>query len=65
MTTKVNLGSGRDIRKGWTNIDIKDWPGIDVIYDISKGIPLGSNRDRKSTRLNSSHVTVSRMPSSA
>jgi len=43
MTTKVNLGSGRDIRKGWTNIDIKDWPGIDVIYDISKGIPLGSN----------------------
>ena len=26
---------------------------------------LGSQRDRKSTRLNSSHTTVSRMPSSA
>ena len=27
--------------------------------------PVGSNGDRKSTRLNSSHLAVSRMPSSA
>ena len=29
------------------------------------GVELGSQRDRKSTRLNSSHPVLSRMPSSA
>ena len=33
--------------------------GADVMFDF------GSIRDRKSTRLNSSHVVTSRMPSSA
>ena len=41
-----------------------------IIYPITKGKPLGrrirqSEIDRKSTRLNSSHLDLSRMPSSA
>ena len=43
-----------------------DSPVIEVSYVgyLTKTIKIG-NRDRKSTRLNSSHTTVSRMPSSA
>ena len=33
--------------------------------DAPAGIELGLQKDRKSTRLNSSHSSVSRMPSSA
>ena len=33
--------------------------------DPTKGVLFGSSLDRKSTRLNSSHITRSRMPSSA
>ena len=33
--------------------------------DFDKAIDLNLKRDRKSTRLNSSHITPSRMPSSA
>ena len=32
---------------------------------VDGSIEISANRDRKSTRLNSSHQTVSRMPSSA
>ena len=39
-------------------------PMIAAIYDWS-GFYIGANGDRKSTRLNSSHMPVSRMPSSA
>ena len=47
--------------------------GIFSAYELSKGDPdvkicvveLGRELDRKSTRLNSSHPTTSRMPSSA
>ena len=39
----------------------------DVILSIEKIIPPETltNKDRKSTRLNSSHIPLSRMPSSA
>ena len=37
----------------------------DVQTDIKRKIEIGSYQDRKSTRLNSSHVKRSRMPSSA
>ena len=36
--------------------------GVDV---IEAGFPVASRGDRKSTRLNSSHTDISRMPSSA
>ena len=36
-----------------------------VRFSERKGTPLFDSRDRKSTRLNSSHLARSRMPSSA
>ena len=38
---------------------------IGVETDVEIGIETGVERDRKSTRLNSSHGGISRMPSSA
>ena len=45
------------------------WAGLLVLavflYVLLDGFDLGVGIDRKSTRLNSSHVALSRMPSSA
>ena len=60
---------------GWNvNINTEQEKGI-VVFEFSKYTPAGQdfsfsatmkdNRDRKSTRLNSSHEIPSRMPSSA
>ena len=38
---------------------------IDGVYQFRREEQPGTERDRKSTRLNSSHITRSRMPSSA
>ena len=76
----VNLGSG-PVGRGtfepgwrWSN-DVKPLAGTDscqvshVGYVISGSMTVrmddGSEQDRKSTRLNSSHIQKSRMPSSA
>jgi len=40
---KLNIGCGRDIRKGWVNIDISKEVGADCVWDIRKGIPLSDN----------------------
>ena len=53
--------------------DAEDVPGLDGEAHILQGVKLtlaggegfGQVLDRKSTRLNSSHITRSRMPSSA
>lgn len=39
MKTKLNLACGRDIRKGYINLDIAKLDGVDIVYDINK-IPL-------------------------
>ena len=44
--------------------DVASWD-IDIQTKSGKGLPPGQGSDRKSTRLNSSHSSVSRMPSSA
>ena len=36
---KLNLGSGKDIKKGWVNLDSANLPGVDVVHDIEK-LPL-------------------------
>ena len=54
-----NLGDYKPLGDGVYELRIKAGPGYRVYFGI-----LG-NRDRKSTRLNSSHVSQSRMPSSA
>ena len=39
--------------------------GMSMLFAVAVGLPLGMLLDRKSTRLNSSHIQKSRMPSSA
>jgi ubiquinone/menaquinone biosynthesis C-methylase UbiE len=36
---KLNVGCGRDIKNGWTNLDSANIPGVDVVHDIEK-LPL-------------------------
>jgi len=33
---KLNFGCGRDIKKGFLNVDIKNLPGIDKVFDFNK-----------------------------
>jgi SAM-dependent methyltransferase len=33
--SKLNLGCGKDIRKGWINLDLVELPGVDVVHDLS------------------------------
>ena len=39
MSTKLNIGCGKDIRKGWINLDIVPLDGVDIVHDILD-IPL-------------------------
>jgi len=39
---KLNLGCGRNIKKGWVNLDCANIPGVDVVHDIEK-LPLPFN----------------------
>ena len=67
------LGASNDNLKAIQTLDPKTAPGIKVFMGASTGNMLVDNpetldhifRDRKSTRLNSSHLPTSRMPSSA
>ena len=36
---RLNLGSGKDIRDGWVNLDSARLPGVNVVHDIEK-LPL-------------------------
>jgi len=40
---KLNLGAGRNILEGWCNIDIVAGDGIDIVCDVSKGLPFNDN----------------------
>lgn len=33
---KLNLGAGKDIKKGYVNLDVAKLPGIDVVWNINK-----------------------------
>lgn len=39
LTKKLNLGSGKDIKPGWVNLDIFALPGVDVVHNIEQ-LPL-------------------------
>lgn len=56
--SKVNLGSGHDYKPGWINIDIGDNLKVDIVHDISKGIPL---EDNSAYEIYASHV-IEHMP---
>lgn len=34
IVQKLNLGCGPDIKKGYINLDINYYPGVNIIYDI-------------------------------
>jgi len=36
MEVKINLGCGKDIRKGWINVDKLELPGVDIVHDLNK-----------------------------
>lgn len=40
---KLNLGAGMDILEGWQNLDIREYPGIDIVCDVSKELPFNEN----------------------
>lgn len=37
---KINVGAGTDIKQGFENCDIRKGPGIDKVFDMSKGMPF-------------------------
>lgn len=37
---RLNLGSGRNPIPGWTNVDIADLPGVDVVCDLEHPLPF-------------------------
>jgi len=40
---RLNWGCGAHVAPGWINSDIKQAPGIDLVADIRKGLPLASD----------------------
>jgi SAM-dependent methyltransferase len=39
VPTRLNLGCGGDIRKGFVNVDIARLPGVDLVHDLNE-LPL-------------------------
>jgi predicted SAM-dependent methyltransferase len=40
---KINLGGGEERIEGFLNIDIVELPTVDIVADITKGLPLPDN----------------------
>lgn len=40
---RINLGSGRDIKPGYFNIDVQALPGVNLVCDCNERIPLPDN----------------------
>src|SRR5690242_18038752 len=36
---RLHLGSGRERLEGWINVDMQAIPGVDVIADVTRGLP--------------------------
>ncbi len=37
---RIHLGSGREHLPGWTNVDVKPYPGVDAVLDVREGLPF-------------------------
>ena len=61
----------KEVTKKFKNVSVDSWSGLLVEYCANNNISMivkglrAVSEDRKSTRLNSSHMSESRMPSSA
>ena len=66
---KISMKDNPEFNEKWVQEIIADDPSIlglgDLILKDKERIQPRAGRDRKSTRLNSSHTDISRMPSSA
>ncbi len=40
---RLNLGSGKFPVDGWINLDVKRRPGVDIVADLSRGLPLAAD----------------------
>lgn len=40
---RLNLGCGRNPKAGWTNLDMADLPGVDVVHDLADPLPFGDD----------------------
>ncbi len=49
----INLGCGPSVLEGWVNVDISRGPGIDVVWDLRRGLPF---RDESCALIFSEHV---------
>jgi len=43
MNKKVYLGAGKDHQAGYINVDIFPFEGIDIVADVTKGLPFKDN----------------------
>jgi SAM-dependent methyltransferase len=41
--TRLNWGCGEHLGAGWINSDVKDEPGVDLVADIRRGLPLADD----------------------
>ena len=62
---KIVMKRFRPRAKGRAAPILKPWSTVTIILSEAKQMEKHGTKDRKSTRLNSSHSSVSRMPSSA
>jgi predicted SAM-dependent methyltransferase len=40
IAVRVHVGSGPIAIAGWTNVDIQEWPGVDMVLDVRAGLPF-------------------------
>jgi predicted SAM-dependent methyltransferase len=36
----LNVGSGQNLAAGYCNLDYRWWPGVDICWDIRRGLPI-------------------------
>ena len=37
---RLHVGCGTEVIPGWTNIDLQDLPGVDIVLDVTQGFPF-------------------------
>jgi predicted SAM-dependent methyltransferase len=40
---RLNIGCGTEVREGWVNIDNRPWEGVNMVRDVTRGLPFDSD----------------------